>query len=136
MNKSKRINTSTLIVIIGLATSIMWIFMGLDFSFKFGPLDLVCEILTLGGYRHTIMTILALILIPICSMENKWGFLGALLLGTLIFALSMTHVIYMLIASPTGYEEQLFGPIAWSIIQIPIVVFSAKSRKEVINTPT
>ncbi|MCG3256580.1 MAG: hypothetical protein KAU62_10855 [Candidatus Heimdallarchaeota archaeon] len=136
MNKSKRISNNTLIVIIGLATSVMWIFMGLDFGFAFGPLDMVCEILTLGGYRHTIMTLLALILIPLCAIENKWGLLGAMVLGILIVTLSMTHVIYMLIASPTGYEKQLFGPIAWSIIQIPIVVFSAKSRKEVINTPT
>jgi hypothetical protein len=36
----------------------------------------------------------------------------------------------MLIANPAGYEEQLFGPIAWSVIQVPIIVFSFKSRKK------
>lgn len=130
INKINRINNNTLFVIIGLAISVMWIFLGLDFGFKFGPLDLVCEILTLGGYRHTIMTILALILIPICAIENKWGLLGTMILASVIIALSMTHVIYMLIATPTGYEGQLFGPIAWSVIQVPIIVFSFKSRKK------
>jgi hypothetical protein len=133
MNKINRINNNTLFTIIGLVISVMWIFMGLDFDFKFGPLNIVCEILTLGGLRHTIMTILALILIPICALENKWGLLGTMILASVIIALSMTHVIYMLIATPTGYEGQLFGPIAWSVIQVPIIVFSFKSRKEVVG---
>ncbi len=134
MNNTNRINNNTLFVIIGLVTSVTWICMGLDFDFKFGPLNIVCEILTLGGYRHTIMTLLALILIPICAIENKWGLLGTMILASVIIALSMTHVIYMLIANPIGYEEQLFGPIAWSVIQIPTVIFSYKSRKIVVNS--
>ena len=130
MSKTNRITNNTLGVIVGLVISVLWIFMGLDIGFRFVASDCVSYVLTLGELRHTIMTILALILIPICARENKWGFLAAMVLGIVTLALSLSHSIYMLIATPPGFESQIFGPIAWSIIQIPIIIFSYKARQE------
>ena len=131
MNNKTKIRNSTLGVIIGLVISVWWIFMGLDIGFRFEASDSVSYWLTLGGYRHTIMTILALVLIPACALEKRWGFLAAMLLGVVTLTLSVVHVVYMLITAPSGYESQLFGPIVWSIIQVPIVVFGYKARREI-----
>ena len=128
MTSRTRIENNTLGVIIGLAVSVWWIFMGLDIGFRFEVADSVCYWLTLGGYRHTIMTVLALFLIPVCALEKKWGFLVAMALGAVTLTLSMCHVVYMLIVEPPGFESQLFGPIGWSIIQIPVIVFGYKAR--------
>ena len=131
MNNKTRIRNSTLGVIIGLVVSVWWIFMGLDIGFRFEASDAVCYWLTLGGHRHTIMTILALVLVPVCALEKQWGFLAAMVLGAATLTLSVVHVVYMLIVAPSGYESQLFGPIVWSIMQVPIVVFGYRARREV-----
>ena len=127
MNDEARIGRNTLGVIIGLVVSVGWIFMGLDIGFRFETSDMVSTWLTLGGYRHTVMTILALVLIPVCALEKRWGFLGATALGATTLALSGVHVVYMLIAAPAGYESQLFGPVVWSLVQIPIILFSRRA---------
>ena len=92
--------------------------------------DAVSYWLTLGGYRHTIMTMLALVLIPVCALEKRWGFLGAMVLGVATLTLSVVHTAYMLVTAPSGYESQLFGPTVWSLMQIPIIVFSHRARRE------
>jgi hypothetical protein len=130
MNSKARIRNSTLGAIIGLVVSIGWIFMGLDIGFLFEASDAVSYWLTLGGHRHTIMTMLALVLIPVCALEKQWGFLGAMVLGSATLTLSVVHAVYMLITAPSGYESQLFGPIVWSLMQIPIIVFSHRARRE------
>jgi hypothetical protein len=130
MNSKAKIRSSTLGVIIGLVISVWWIFMGLDIGFRFEVSDVVSYWLTIGGYRHTIMTILALILIPMCALEKRRSFLAAMVLGITTLTLSVVHVVYMLITAPSGYESQLFGPVIWSVIQIPIIVFSYRARLE------
>ena len=129
MNNNK-ITNNTYAVIIGLVLSIFWIFMALNIGFPFGALDEICLILTLGGLRHTIMPIVAMILIPICARENKLGILAAIILGITTLALLMIHVIYMLITTIPGFESQLFGPIIWSVFQIPIIFFGYKAYQE------
>ena len=127
---SNRISNNTFGVIIGLLISVCWIFMGLDSGFKFGSgFDNVSYILTLGGYRHTVMPIAALILIPVCAREYRWGFWAAMLLGIVTLTLALTHVIYMLIAAPVGYKSLIFGPAAWSAIQISIILYGYKAYK-------
>ncbi|MCK4541783.1 MAG: hypothetical protein KAU17_06065 [Spirochaetales bacterium] len=127
----KKISTNTLGVIIGLVVSVLWIFMGLDSGFKYGSgFDNVSYILTLGGYRHTVMSVSALFLIPVCAREYRWGYWAAMLLGIVTLTLALTHVIYMLIATPAGYKSLLFGPTVWSFMQIPIVVFGYRARRE------
>ena len=130
MNSKARLRNSAVGVIIGLVVSVWWIFMGLEIGFRFEASDVVCYWLTLGGYRHTIMTIFALVLIPLCALEKQWGFLAAMVLGVATLTLSVAHVVYMLIVAPSGYESQLFGPIIWSFMQIPIIVFSYRARRE------
>ena len=130
MNNKARIRNSTLGVITGLVISVWWIFMGLDIGFRFEASDAVSYWLTLGGYRHTIMTTLALVLISVCALEKRWGFLGAMVLGIATLTLSVVHVVYMLITAPSGYESQLFGPIIWSLMQIPIILFSRRARQK------
>ena len=130
MNNKTRIKNTTLGLIIGLVVSIWWIFMGLDSGFRFEAGDAVCYWLTLGGYRHTIMTMLALVLVPVCALERPWGFLAAMVLGVTTLTLSMVHVVYMMIVAPSGYESKLFGPIVWSVMQIPIVFFGHRARRE------
>ena len=130
MNRTTRIRNSTLGVIIGLVVSVGWIFMGLDIGFRFEAADAVCFWLTLGGYRHAIATVLALALVPVCALEKRWAFLMAMVLGAVTLILSVVHVGYMLIAKPPGYESQLFGPIVWSVIQVVIVVFGHRARRE------
>lgn len=134
MDNRTRIRNSTLAVIIGLVVSIWWIFMGLDIGFRFEAPDAICSWLTLGGYRHTIITILAMVLIPVCALEKRWGFLAAIGLGSATLILSVVHVVYMLITVPSGYEEQLFGPIIWSLMQIPIIAFSHRAQGETVQT--
>lgn len=127
----KNILTNTRGVITGLVISVLWIFIGLDIvGFPFIAGDIVCYWLTLGGYRHTIMTILALVLIPVCAHEKQWGFLSVIVLGAVTLTLSVVHVIYMLIATTPGYESQLFGPLVWSIMQVPIVVFGYRAMRD------
>ena len=135
MKNKASIRKSTLGVILGLVVSVWWIFMGLDIGFRFEAGDAVSLWLTLGGYRHTIMTIAALFLIPVCALEKRCGFLGAMVLGIATFTLSGIHVVYMVIAAPAGYESQLFGPIIWSIFQIPIIVFSHRARRKSVVRP-
>jgi hypothetical protein len=130
MSNRFRIKNNTLGVIIGLVVSIGWIFMGLDLGFRFEAGDTACYWLTLGGYRHTIMTILALILVPVCALEKPWGFLAAMVLGLVTLTLSAIHTVYMLIVAPSRYASQLFGPIVWSVMQIPIIVFGYRARRE------
>ena len=130
MSKGSGMSNSTLGVIVGLVISIWWIFMGLDSGFRFQASDHISYLLTLGERRHTIMTVWALILIPLCAVENKWGLLAAMVLGIVTFILSTTHAGYMVLTTPPGFESQLFGPIVWSAIQIPIVIFGYKARRE------
>ena len=81
MKGKARISNNALGVIIGFVLSVWWIFMGLDIGFRFEASDTVSLWLSLGGYRHTIMTILALFLIPVCALEKRWGFLASPTIG-------------------------------------------------------
>ena len=129
MNDKNRISNNTLGVIIGLVLSIGWIFMGLDIGFPFQAPDAISLWLTLGGYRHTIVTLLALMLIPMCALEKRWAFKATMVLGAVTLFLSVFHVGYMLIAEPPGYKSQIFGPVVWSVIQIFVVMFCHRSIK-------
>jgi len=129
MNESSKISRNTLGLLIGLVLSVWWIFMGLDTGFRFESPDRISYLLCLGGQRHTIMTIAALILIPICALELRWGFVLALLLGSVTLALVAAHILYMILAQPPGFQSQLFGPAVWLVFQALIVFFSCRALK-------
>lgn len=130
MSESKTISRNTLGLIIGLVVSVWWIFMGLDIGFRFESADRISYLLCLGDLRHTIMTIAALVLIPICALELRWGFILALLLGSVTIVLVVIHVFYMVFSKPPGFESQLFGPIVWTLMQVPIIIFSYRILKK------
>jgi hypothetical protein len=125
-----KISNNSLGIIIGLVISVGWIFMGLDIGFSFEAPDIVSLWLTLGGYRHAIATVLALVLIPACALEKMWAYGASLFLGIITLVLSMLHVWYMVAAMPFGYESQLFGPVIWSAIQLVIIYFSVRATRE------
>ena len=129
MNESKTISRNTLGLIIGLVVSVWWIFMGLDIGFRFESADRISYLLCLGDLRHTIMTIAALILIPICALELRWGFILAGLLGTITLVLVAVHIFYMVFSNLPGFQSQIFGPLVWLVMQAPIVFFSYRALK-------
>jgi hypothetical protein len=133
MGKSRRISVNTLGVLIGLELSVLWILMGLESGFAFKPTSALSAIVTLGARRHTIMTIAGLILIPICAREVRWGFLAAMILGLATFVLTSVSVIE-LIAAPAGEGEKVFGPVVWVVLQVPIMLFGSRARKETDET--
>jgi hypothetical protein len=130
MGEVNGISTNTLGVILGLVATVLWIFMGLEMGFPFVPTSYISYIVTLGGYRHTVMTILALILIPLCARENIQGFRAAMVLGTVIFALSLISIIDLFI---TGERVKLLGPLGWLVIQIPVIIFSYRAQQQLIK---
>jgi hypothetical protein len=130
MAKKQRISNNTLGVIISLVLSVWWIFMGLDMGFPFVSFNDLSYIVTLAGYRHTVMTIAALVLIPICSREYRWGFLAAMILGALTFVLSLITVVNLVVSAPLGFEQTLIGPLVWLLIQVPVVVFAYRALKQ------
>ena len=130
MAKTQRISNNTLGVIIGLVLSVWWIFMGLVMDFPFVPFNDLSYVVTLAGYRHAVMTIAALILIPICSREYRWGFLAAMILGALTFVLSLITVVNLLVSTPPDFQQTLMGPSVWLIFQVIIVVFAYRALKQ------
>ena len=129
MGESRRISVNTLGILIGLELSVLWILMGLESGFAFKPTSTLSAIVTLGAHRHTIMTVAGLILIPICAREVRWGFLAAVMLGLVTFVLTSVSVIE-LIAAPAGEGEKVFGPAVWVTLQIPIMLFGYRARRE------
>jgi hypothetical protein len=128
--KTQGISKNTLGVIIGLVLSVWWIFMGLDMGFPFEPFNDLSHIVTLAGYRHTVMTIAALVLIPICAREYRWGFWAALIMGALTFVLSLITVVNLLASAPPDFQQTLMGPSVWLIFQATIVVFAYRALKQ------
>ena len=43
--------------------------------------------------------------------------------------LTSVSVIEMLVAASSSDEGRLFGPIVWIVLQIPVILFSHRSRK-------
>jgi hypothetical protein len=130
MAENQRISNNTLGVIVGLVLSVWWIFMGLVMGFPFVPFNYLSYIVTLAGYRHAVMSIIALVLIPICTKGYRWGFWAAMILGALTFVLSLITVVNLLVSAPAGFQQTLMGPSVWLIIQIPIMVFAYRALKQ------
>jgi hypothetical protein len=130
MAENQRISNNTLGVIVGLVLSVWWIFMGLVMGFPFVPFNYLNYVVTLAGYRHAVMPIIALVLIPICAKGYRWGFWAALILGALTFLLSLITVVNLLVSAPAGFQQILMGPSVWLVIQVPIMVFACRALKQ------
>jgi hypothetical protein len=125
---------SHIMLITALVVSIGIIFIALDIlKFPFITYDPFCSIICLGGTRHTVGVLGALVLIPLCAAKKRFAFLAAAAFGMLIFLLCAAHIAYMLAAKPYRFEEQIHGPIIWALVQLPVIIYGYKSFAEVKN---
>lgn len=121
-----------IILITSLIVSIGIIFIALDIlDFPFISYDSFSSIICLGGTRHTAGVLASLLLIPLCAAKNRFGFLGAFILGISLFLLCTVHTAYMLIVRTYHFEEQIHGPIIWALIQLPIIIYGYRAFKEI-----
>ena len=131
MKIKENLSQANFIVIVGLVLSVFIIFIALDImKFPFSTYDRISYYLCLGNTRHTVGVIGTLIIIPLCTKKIIWGFVLALILSTVIFILCFSHVIHMLINNPPNFTSQIHGPIIWSVVQLPVIIFSYISIKE------
>ncbi|KPV64562.1 MAG: hypothetical protein AOA66_0095 [Candidatus Bathyarchaeota archaeon BA2] len=130
MGKAKRISFNTLGVIVGLVTSVGWIITGL-----LGGLAVALKDELASATFIYIVTLVGLILIPICSRENKWGFLSAMVLGIVILVAALPFVTGLVTELPPPESPEfglvVVGGAIWLIIQIPIIVFSYRAYRKV-----
>lgn len=129
-NEVYRLSNNTLGVIIALEGIIFGIFVGLKMGFSFVPLSDLTYIATLGGNRHVVGTIAALILIPVCVKQTKKGFLAVMAVISVTGILTSISIIDALFLTP---ESGLKAPVAtvMLIFQILAMVFSYRAVKEI-----
>ena len=130
MNKINRISNNTLGAIIALEAIVLGIFVGLKMGFSFEPPSTLSYIATLGGNRHVVGTIAALIFIPICARQTKNGFLAAMIFCSFTAVLTSISIIDLLFVTP-GFEAKALVPIAMLVFQILVIVFSYRAMKEI-----
>lgn len=130
MQRSTGISNNVLGCIIALEAIIFGIFVGLKMGFSFVPPSTISSIATLGGNRHIIGTIAALILIPICAKQTKKGFLAALTVLVITAILTLISVIDLLFITH-GFEYKAPVAAAMLIFQIIAIVFIYRAMKEV-----
>ena len=124
------ISNNTLGAIIALEAIILGIFVGLKMGFSFEPPSTLSYIATLGGNRHVVGTIAALILIPTCAKQTKNGFLIALIVLSITATLTLISVIDLLFITH-GFEYKAPVAAAMLIFQIIAIVFINRSRREI-----
>lgn len=128
MGEGNKISKNALVVVLGLVISVAWIIIGLvetpeapGLSTVLPPLIIVFVI---------IVSLVGLILIPICARENKWGFLSALILGIIVISYEAKNQINFITGTmPEGslFVLLVIGGVIWLIIQIPIIIFSYRA---------
>lgn len=129
MKKRNGISNNALAGIIGLEAIVLGIFIGLKMGFSFEPPSPLSSIVTIGGTRHVIGTIAALIFIPIFAKQIKAGFLVALIFTTATLILTVGSISDFLFITP-GYRAKVPVPIAMAIIQVLVMWFSYRAWKE------
>jgi hypothetical protein len=111
-------------LILWLSVSAGIIFIALDIlEFPFISYDRFSDWISLGGTRHTVGVLTALVCIPLVAAKRRLGYYGAFISGLVIFLLCAVHVVYMPIAQTYRFEEQIHGPILWALVQIPVIVY-------------
>jgi hypothetical protein len=111
-------------LILWLSVSAGIIFVALDIlEFPFISYDRFSDWICLGGTRHTVGVLSALVCIPLVAAKRRLGYYGAFISGLVIFLLCAVHVVYMPIAQTYRFEEQIHGPILWALVQIPVILY-------------
>ncbi|MFQ6086099.1 MAG: hypothetical protein ACE5OY_07555 [Candidatus Bathyarchaeia archaeon] len=126
MGEANRISNNALVVVVGLVISVAWIITGL----VRGLAAVADPWITAFVY---IVTLVALILIPICARENKWGFLLAMVWGIVIIIVRVIITVRLItgpMPEPQAFEMLVIGGTIWLIIQIPIIVFSYRAYRK------
>lgn len=124
-----KISNNTLAAIIALEAIVLGIFVGLKMGFSFVPHGLVNSIATLGGNRHVVGTIAALVLIPILARQTRTGFLAVIAFVSVTAILTLVTIVDLLIITP-GSEAKAPVPIAMLVFQVLAIVFSYRALKE------
>lgn len=124
-----KISNNTLGAIIALEAIVLGIFVGLKMGFSFVPHGLVNSIATLGGNRHIVGTIAALVFIPILARQTKTGFLTVIAFVSITAILTLVTIADLLIITP-GSEAKAPVPIAILIFQVLAIVFSYRALKQ------
>ena len=126
MGEAKRVSINTLGVIAGLVLSVGFIITGL-------VQGLAAALDPASATFAYLVTLAGLILIPICSRENKWGFLSAMVLGMVNFVFKIMWYLITELPPPGSPEFRLtvVGGAIWLIIQIPIIIFSYRAYRKV-----
>ena len=110
MKRLTGISNNVLGGIIALEAIVFGIFIGLKMGFSFVPPSIISSIATLGGNRHIVGTIAALILIPICAKQTKKGFILSLIVLSITSILTSISVVDLLfIKNPVEYRLALLG---------------------------
>jgi hypothetical protein len=129
MKRSNGISNNALGGIIALEAIVLGIFIGLKMGFSFEPPSPLSSIVTLGGTRHIVGTIAALIFVPIFAKQIKAGFLAAMVFVTVTLILTLGSIIDLLFITP-GYSAKAPVPIAMVLIQGLVLWFSYRAWNE------
>lgn len=126
----EKISNNTLGAIIALEAIILGLFIGLKMGFSFEPPSTLSYIVTLGGNRHIIGTIAALILIPIYAKQIKWGFWGGIIFVSVTIILTSISIIDLLFIT-TEEAAKAPVPIIILVFQILVIIYSYRAMKEI-----
>jgi hypothetical protein len=125
-----RISRNTLGAVIALEAIILGVFAGLKMGFSFVPQGTLNKIATLGGNRHIVGTIAALVFIPILMKQTRKGFQAVIVFVAITSLLTLTTLVDMVLITPGLETSKLPVPIAMLVFQILAIVFSRRALQE------
>ena len=125
----EKISNNALIAIIALEAIVLGLFIGLKMGFSFEPPSVLSYIVTLGGTRHIIGTIAALIFIPLLAKQIKWGVLATIIFLSVTIVLTSISIIDLLFIIP-GFAAKAPVAIIMLVCQIIAILFSYRFMKE------
>ena len=125
----EKISNNALIAIIALEAIVLGLFIGLKMGFSFEPPSVLSYIVTLGGTRHIIGTIAALIFIPLLAKQIKRGVFAAIIFLSVTIVLTSISIIDLLFITP-GFAAKAPVAITILVFQIIAIIFGYRFRKE------
>ena len=125
-----RISNNTLGAIIALEAIVFGVFAGLKMGFSFEHQSTLNTIATLGGNRHVLGTIAALLFIPALAKQTRGGFQAVIAFVSTTSLLTLVTIADLLFITP-GSGAKVPLPIAMLVFQILVIVFSCRAMKEI-----
>jgi hypothetical protein len=129
-NKGKSIG---IMAIVALVVSEVWIILGYAGNLYGAMTAVGYDILFLAFTG--VVTVANLVLIPFVVKENKWAFLGTMIVGIAIFLVILTvGPVYQLVITgwqgTTDYLLAVGGGIVWLVLQIPVIFYSFRAYRK------